>query len=281
MVQLLLSSQKKRKISFEKMVMIGRQNLHLNPDQLKEAFLKFGFKDIDVIKIFDKNNTYAEPLLKAMGADIVDSIDASDYEDASIIHDMSNPVADKYKNQYDLVLDSGTLEHVFNFPVAIKNCMELVKTGGHFIGIYPCNNFFGHGFYQFSSELFYRVLSKENGYNILDVILFTDEKNATFYSVPDTSEEHQRINFTNTKPVLMYVLAEKKNDGVIFENNPLQMDYSKLKWKGVKIKSAKKQKKSAVKIPQYFKNIIKALMNKRVADDKYNFKRDCFREYKL
>lgn len=281
MVQLLLSSQKKRKISFEKMVMIGRQNLHLNPDQLKEAFLKFGFKDIDVIKIFDKNNTYAEPLLKAMGADIVDSIDASDYEDASIIHDMSNPVADKYKNQYDLVLDSGTLEHVFNFPVAIKNCMELVKTGGHFIGIYPCNNFFGHGFYQFSSELFYRVLSKENGYNILDVILFTDEKNATFYSVPDTSEEHQRINFTNTKPVLMYVLAEKKNDGVIFENNPLQMDYSKLKWKGVKIKLAKKQKKSAVKIPQYFKNIIKALMNKRVADDKYNFKRDCFREYKL
>jgi len=42
---------------------------------------------------------------------------------------MSQPIDTIHKNKYDLVFDGGTLEHVFNFPVAIKNCMEMVKVG--------------------------------------------------------------------------------------------------------------------------------------------------------
>lgn len=283
MIQLLLSSKNKRNVCFESLVMIGRQNLHLNANQLEEAFLKFEYNNFSSDEIFSNNNSYAEPLLNVMGAKKIDSIDASNYENATIIHDMSNPIGIKYHNQYDLVLDSGTLEHVFNFPQAIKNCMNLVKTGGHFVGIYPCNNFFGHGFYQFSSELFYRVLSKENGFKVVDVVIFTDEGKTEFYSVPDTSEKHFRINFTNSKPVLMYVLAKKETITEIFKSNPLQMDYSKLKWQGVKPTSNKKTKKSQIKIkiPRYLVNIIKALINKKALDDKNNFKRDCFTKYEL
>src|SRR5438477_418150 len=79
-------------------------------------------------------------------------------------HDMNEPIPDKFKETYTAVLDGGSLEHVFNFPVAIKNCMEMVKVGGHYLAITPANNFFGHGFYQFSPELYFTVLSKENGF---------------------------------------------------------------------------------------------------------------------
>ena len=63
--------------------------------------------------------------------------------------------------QFDVVYDGGTLEHVFNFPVALRNAMELLRPGGRLFTIHTCaNNLCGHGFYQFSRELFYRTLSQ-------------------------------------------------------------------------------------------------------------------------
>ena len=44
--------------------------------------------------------------------------------------------------------------------------MESVALGGHFIAVTPCNGWAGDGFYQFSPELFFRVLSPENGFEL-------------------------------------------------------------------------------------------------------------------
>ncbi|MDR1149764.1 MAG: class I SAM-dependent methyltransferase, partial [Spirochaetaceae bacterium] len=86
-------------------------------------------------------------MFKHFGAVTVDSIDYSDYEGASIVHDMNLPVPGHLKEKYDCVWDGGALEHVFNYPTAIKNCMDMVKIGGHLILETPCNNQCGHGFY--------------------------------------------------------------------------------------------------------------------------------------
>jgi hypothetical protein len=67
-------------------------------------------------------------------------------------------------------LDGGTTEHVFNFPTALTNAMQMVETGGHLVIITGGNNFCGHGFYQFSPELFYRALSAENGFEMKRLI---------------------------------------------------------------------------------------------------------------
>ena len=107
---------------------------------------------------------YAEEFLKRLGAKETISIDASAYEGASLVHDMNLPIGDDLKRRFSVVIDGGTLEHVFNFPVAIKNCMQMVDVGGHFFVHTMANNFMGHGFYQFSPELFYRVFSPENGF---------------------------------------------------------------------------------------------------------------------
>lgn len=66
---------------------------------------------------------------------MVDSIDISDYENATIEQDMNQPIPEHLKLQYDTVIDRGSLEHIFNFPVSIKNCMSLIKPGGFYIGI--------------------------------------------------------------------------------------------------------------------------------------------------
>lgn len=242
----------------------------------------FGYdenKNID-FKIIE--DLYAESLFKYIGAISIDSIDASDYEEASIIHDLNIPINNEYKSKYNLVLDSGSLEHIFNFPQAIKNCMELVKVGGHFAGFYPCNNFFGHGFYQFSSELFYRTFCKQNGFQIIDVILFVDEPDTNFYSVPDTDKIYQRIQFTNCKPVYMYVIAIKTSQVEILNTYPFQMDYAEIKWKksNYKSKVIRKERKIKKFFPSYLKNLTKALFNIKYKDNS-NFNKDYFNSYKL
>lgn len=285
MILLLLSSRKKRGLSLNKMVMIGRQNLHLKETELRECFEKFKYSGFEMDHILNHSNSFSEGLFSYLGAKNIESIDASNFEDATIIHDMNIPLREiePSKGEFDLVLDSGTLEHVFNFPQAIKNCMDLAKIGGHFVGIYPCNNFFGHGFYQFSSELFYRTFSEKNGFKIIDVILFVDESDTKFYSVPDTNSVYQRLQFTNTKPVYIYVLAEKVSSNEIFKTYPLQMDYSQIKWKGKinKIATQKKSKKvKKVILPNYLKNIIKAIFNIKTEDDR-NFRKPYLSTYKL
>lgn len=283
MIKLILSSKEKHQVSFEDLIMIGRQNLHLNSNQLKNSLSYFGYDCKDVDEILRNKNGYAEPLFEFLGAKRIDSLDASPYENASIIQDLNEPLNNKYNHKYDIVLDSGTLEHVFNFPEAIKTCMSLVKEQGCFIGIYPCNNFFGHGFYQFSSELFYRVFSKENGFEIIDVIVFIDKPDTCFYSIPDTSNEYQRVEFHNNQPTYIYVLAKRKRMIDLFNLNPLQMDYSQIKWKekrNIKVK-AKAKKVTRNFIPRYFKNLVKLLLKGRLIDDSDYFKKSFFKKYQL
>jgi len=283
MIQLLLSSKTKRQVGFENMVMIGRQALHLSDIQLKDCLSYFGYPTSHVKEIMTHNQGFSEKLFNVFGAKQVDSLDASSYEDATIIHDLNQPIPPEYKNKYNLVLDSGTIEHVFNVPIALKNCMELTKEQGHFIGIYPSNNFFGHGFYQFSSELFYRTLSEVNGFQIIDVVLFVDDPKPKFYALPDTSEAYQRILLINSKPLYLYVVAKKIKTVEIFKENPLQMDYSQLKWNGIRtaVKRPKKKKKFSNLLPQYLKNLIKAILNKTPTDDSKYFNKPFLKAYKL
>lgn len=283
MIRLLLSSAQKRSLRLDNTLMVGRQNLHLNADQLSSCFIEFGFTDVNGKELIENNNSFAEGVFKKMGAKQVDSIDASDYEQATIIHDLNIPINEGLKEKYDLVLDSGTLEHVFNLPVALKSCMELTKLGGHFIGIYPCNNFFGHGFYQFSSELFYRAFSEENGFNIIDMIVFVDEPNPNFYSIKDTSVDHPRVQFTNGKPVYIYVVATKTSKKVIFKNAPLQMDYAVMKWKGYRPQKKAKinTAKNFFKLPIYFKNLAKAILHKKPPTDNSRFQKSFLVPYRL
>ena len=54
-------------------------------------------------------------------------IDISPYEGAETIHDLNLPVPETLQGRFDAVIESGSLEHIFNFPVAVANLMKLLK----------------------------------------------------------------------------------------------------------------------------------------------------------
>jgi len=91
-----------------------------------------------------RSDKRCQPLERAsfhrLGAATVDSLDYSAYEGAALIHDMNLPwPSGSPPRQYDLVHDGGTLEHVFHLPQALSNAMSLVKPGGLFAGVSPCD----------------------------------------------------------------------------------------------------------------------------------------------
>ena len=212
---------------FSKFAMIGRQSLHLTETELGRALRIFGHEtdNATVHALHTDSNGYSESLLTHLGARDIHSYDYSDYELATDVLDMNQPISDKHKNQYSLVLDSGSLEHIFNFPTAVRNCMEMVKVGGHFLSITPANNFMGHGFYQFSPELFFRILSPENGFEPPQVIAVEHRPRAGWFLARNPAEVGRRVTFTNSTPTYLLVMARKVAEVEIFSTTPQQSDY--------------------------------------------------------
>lgn len=233
--ELLILSQQ-AKINYEQTVTIGRQQLNGSQILFEKLFNKYSLPQDAYQNIFRKEARYCESFLKLLGAKVIDSIDASDYEQATLIHDMNNPIADVHKNKYSVVIDSGSLEHIFNYPIAIKNCMEMVREGGHFIGISPANNFLGHGFYQFSPELFYRVFSSVNGFLPIKMLLYFDEYLSPVYEVVDPMSVRDRVKLKNTKESYLFFVAKRVVVKPVLLSPPQQSDYEHISWTNAKKK---------------------------------------------
>src|SRR6266446_4812352 len=185
-VQILLLA-KKQGVSFDKVLMFGRQNVNIFPATLAQMLSSRGLphEEVAAQSSLDPDHVYAEPLFRALGAKEIVSLDASAYQGSSFEHDMNLPIADKWKEQFDVVYDGGSIEHVFNAPIALKNCMEMVKTGGHLFIHTTANNCFGHGFYQFSPEFFFRALSEPNGFKLERLIVHRTGPYNRWFKVAD------------------------------------------------------------------------------------------------
>ncbi len=223
-------------VSFRETATLGRQNLSVNDDVLGRLLKRYGVPGFDGA---GGGPRYADPFFRALGAARTDSIDANTYEGSTILHDMNLPVPADLHKRYDCVVDSGSLEHIFAFPTAIRNCMEMVKVGGHLLVLTPANNFFGHGFYQFSPELFFRVLSPENGFRVERMLAIevetmshltpqgvrAYEEHGRPRTVLDPAVTGRRGILRNRKNVLLFIQAVREADAVLFARTPQQSDY--------------------------------------------------------
>jgi SAM-dependent methyltransferase len=230
-----LLNARKQGVSFQNTLTLGRQSLDLLPRLLKVLVEKYGLPSSQLIAELEKTGIprFSEPFFRLLGAKEVCSIDVSSYQDTSIVHDMNLPIPDSLKNRFDIVYDGGTLEHVFNFPVALKNAMQMVKPGGRFIMHTPGNNWFGHGFYQFSPEMLYRALSEENGYQVERMIAHAFGQYGRWYQVADPEKVHCRVELVTLLPILLLIQAKRTRETEIFARPPQQSDYAVL-WQRTK-----------------------------------------------
>jgi hypothetical protein len=213
--------------------MVGRQILNLEFQELRKDLQGFSLfsSDDQVRNLLSSYQGYSEGLLKLLGAETIDSLDYSNYEGANLLHDMNLPIPDEWKAKYDTVLESGSLEHIFNFPVSIANCMDMVAENGRLIVITPVNNIMGHGFYQFSPEVFYRVLNERNGFEIESMLIFEYSPEEKWFQVEDPKKVKRRVELMNSSATYLCVRAKRTKINQIMVQFPQQSDYEDA-WEG-------------------------------------------------
>lgn len=224
----------KSKQAFGRVATIGRQELFVPKDKLKILFN---------LNKYPKYRIYCEELLiRHFAATVVESFDNSDFEHATHIADMNKPLA--VQNRYDTVIDCGSLEHIYNIPQALMNVSELCSVDGQILHVLPANNYCGHGFWQFSPELFFALYSEANGYKETEVFLADDQNEQFWYQVREP-RGGIRANVTSSAP--MFVLVRTRKTKVVSHENVQQSDYV-FAWKRNEISSPNMSK---------FKNLVK------------------------
>ncbi len=225
---LFLIAARRRGVEFGDVLMIGRQDLNVYPAKMRRILAKADLPN-ELFAPDAPETGFAEPVFKSLNARSVASLDASAFEGAEFVHDMNQSIGDSMKQKFDLVFDGGTLEHVFNFPVALQNCMEMVRENGRFFMHTVANNWCGHGFYQFSPELFYTVLCEENGFEVERMILHVVGPYGRWYEVANPREIRSRTELFNCFPLQVLVQARRKKIVPLFRKIPQQNDYA-VRW---------------------------------------------------
>lgn len=232
-------------VSFERTATIGRQHLAVGPRRLGRLLRSHGrwpegATRADLSRTLAQDFGWADPLFHLLGAKKLTAIDASDYEGADLVLDLNAPVPEELHDRFSLVFDGGSLEHIFNAPLALGSLMRMVEVGGHLVMTSPANNYFGHGLYQFGPDFFYRALSPESGYEVERMFaLHADfEAGATFlgrnfgvektgprYAVANPQLVGERVQLVNRHPVMLFVQAKRVSHAPIFARHPQQSDY--------------------------------------------------------
>jgi len=225
--------------SFEGMATIGHQSLYLYPSEVKyfqqQYETHFPNSTNHLLKEYKFGDYSDDFLSKLLGVKQLTVVDASAYEGADVIHDLNQPIPESFKNKFDVVLDCGTLEHIFNFPTAVANLMQMTKVGGRLFISTPSNNLDGHGFFQFSPELMFRIFTKENGFELTRVVVtenvfpsFEMTPHRAAYQVIDPQIVRSRVGLRSKGPVMMIIEAVKLEDIHPFSKFPIQSDYASL-----------------------------------------------------
>ncbi len=112
----------------------------------KDFFINIGFEDYNSI---DLNGAYE-----------------------SLEFDLNKNIYETYNfnNKYDLVINNGTGEHVFNQHALFLNIHNLTKVNGVMLNILPFIDWINHGFYNFN-PIFFADLAASNNYELIKMSL--------------------------------------------------------------------------------------------------------------
>lgn len=168
MARLLLDEHSRRPFS-GRVLQLGRQHLFFGMQelatwasvhnvQLRDTPVQFSHLQEHACNGYIDDTTF----FTALGFSCVESMDVSDYENCTHVHDLNRPVPENLYGRYDVIFDGGTVEHVFDTPSCLRNIHAMLKVGGRIIHGSPSTNHVDHGYYMFSPVLFYDYYDANN-----------------------------------------------------------------------------------------------------------------------
>ncbi len=166
-------------------------------------------------------------LFKHLGYESFLVLDVHKDTDVDIVWDLnnSNNLPHEYLNYFDLLIDPGTLQHVFDIRSCLDCITKLTKINGYIYHISPGNNYMDHGFYQISPTLF-QDYYYENQFKLVSLSIQADKRIKELIPYTENVYRNKQLQnkFRNNKKVKVHQIVQKK---VSSENKiPIQHFYS-------------------------------------------------------
>jgi hypothetical protein len=148
-----------------KVLTLGKQDVSLTVDEFEAIAAKFPFplhpaNGVDPLS--QKSESRAQGfisdvyLFTRLGFSECKSVDYCDYEGCDYVFDLNLPdLPAQLINSFDVVIDGGTIEHVFHLPNVLRNLFRMIPVHGRILHFSPSSNHMDHGFYMFSPTLFW------------------------------------------------------------------------------------------------------------------------------
>lgn len=210
-------------------LMLGRQAFKIETRFRKQYETALKDAGIDRRRFsYLQDDGYSETLFKDLGLGKIETMDFSDFEGATVLHDLNRPVPKKLHRKFDFIFDGGTIEHVFNAPVALENVFNMLKSGGRFVSANGMNGWVGHGMYQFNPELVWTFWRRTCNCKVHSCLgLQKEPGNSDPLVFADPAEKGKRLRLKGNIPqgrVYLYYEVEKTKESSLSAHT-LQSDY--------------------------------------------------------
>ena len=135
---------------------LGVQDVHLSRGEFEALARRYGVRLAPGRAAADGEPLTAREVFMRLGCERVVTTDVDAFEGCDFVFDLNAPeVPAEHRGGYDLVLDSGTLEHVFHVPNGLANLLAFTRVGGRIVHLSPSSNHVDHGFWMFSPTIFW------------------------------------------------------------------------------------------------------------------------------
>lgn len=184
------------------------RDLPLRPDS--EAILRWHGMTGRLPGVFDTTE-----LFRRLGCRL-DVIDLAEVRGGELVADLNYPLPASWHGRFDLVMDTGTCEHVFNAGQAFINLASTVKPGGFIVQAVPLSSY-NHGFYNVNPTLPADFYCSDNGYELAYlkgfINMLTEPQqfdvplHDRFREVPDNAimiAVAKRLNDSEVRPVVQF-----------------------------------------------------------------------------
>jgi SAM-dependent methyltransferase len=196
-----------------KLLLLGQGDIYFDLHHLKRMATIAGFTLDDSVPVAPSHNPafaakghpHCQTVFKMLGFESISVLDFSAFEGADVVHDLNQELPEELHGQFDMVIDHGTLEHVFDFPTGLNNVFKLLKIGGRAHFSMPSGNFFDHGFYMLQPTLMSDWLTTNQWeINSIQVARFTP------------NQEIEPVWFADYEPGMFETLSYGRMDNCLY-----------------------------------------------------------------
>ena len=111
------------------------------------------FAEQPVLRDLARDFVHAKVFFQMLGIDEYVDVDAFEFDKPALIFDLNHTIPGSLADSFRLVIDGGTVEHIFDVRQVLTNIVRLLQVGGHVVHMASFE--MDHGFYALSPCLFF------------------------------------------------------------------------------------------------------------------------------